>query len=146
MIQRLTILGLILCAALATTGCSQARIPEPADEKPEALKRINFEGKWDGRYEPSEGTPGEGKYEFNKEKDGRWEIKVSWMEGKDTFTMALEGERLGPDSLRLNGKYGDTSYWYIGRMKDNTMVLQYLSVEGKTGKSGSGVSRLTRPK
>ena len=97
------------------------------------------------RLSASEGEPGNGKYEFAKEKDGRWDVTVSWVEGKDTFTMTLQGERLGPDALRLNGKYRDTTYWYIGRMRDNTLVLQYLSIDGKSGKSGTGVSKLTRP-
>ena len=66
--------------------------------------------------------------------------------GSNTQKMQLKGERLGLDAMRLEGKDGDTSYWYIGRMEGSVLVLYYLSIEGMTGKSGSGVSRLTRPK
>jgi hypothetical protein len=110
-----------------------------------SVERVNFEGKWDGKYTPSRGEPGQGKYEFGKEKDGRWDITVSWVEGTETKSMKVMGERLGPDALRLEGKYGDTSYWYIGRMEGKTVVLRYLSVNEKTGESGTGVSELARP-
>ena len=115
-------------------------------DQPRAQEKVNFEGKWDGKYEPSQGKPGEGKYEFHKEKDGQWEVTVTWVEGKETRMMKLKGERLGPDALRLTGKAGETTYYYIGRMEGGAVVFHYLSIDGKTGKSGSGVSRLKRPK
>jgi hypothetical protein len=105
---------------------------------------INFDGTWDGKYQSNDGQTGEGKYEFHQEKDGRWDVTVSWDKG--TKMMQLKGERLGPDSLRLEGKFGDTTYWYMGRLESNDLVLRYLSVEQKTGTSGTGVSKLTRPK
>jgi hypothetical protein len=107
---------------------------------------VDFEGKWDGKYTPSRGEPGEGKYEFGKETDGRWDITVSWVEGKERKSMKVKGQRLGPDALRLEGKYDDTTYWYIGRLEGKTVVLRYLSVNEKSGESGTGVSELTRPK
>src|SRR4051794_10032741 len=114
MVQQLTTLGLTLCfVGLWAGGRGQGAA---AAEKPRAVGRVDFEGKWDGRYTPSRGEPGEGKYEFGKETGGRWEITVSWVEGKETKAMQVRGERLGPDALRLEGKYGDTTYWYVGRM------------------------------
>ena len=85
-----------------------------------------------------------GKYHFHKEKDGRFEVTVSWNVDKET--MQLQGERLGSDAMRLEGKHETTTYWYIGRMDGGELVLRYLSVDGKAGKSGSGESRLTRAK
>jgi len=113
------------------------------------VEPYNFEGKWDGKYKPDHGKPGVGKYEFGKEKDGGWDITVSWVdEHQKPQSMKVRGERLGPDAVRLEGKDGDTKYWYIGRLEDkNTkLVLRYLSVNEKTGESGTGVSELTRPK
>src|SRR4051812_9267527 len=103
MVQRLTTRGLILClAGLGCCGCGQSTPTAATEEKPQAtVERIDFEGKWDGNYTPSRGEPGEGKYEFGKEKDGRWDITVSWVEGKETKSMMVKGERLGPDALRL---------------------------------------------
>jgi hypothetical protein len=122
----------------------------PAAEAPQAaVERIDFEGKWDGKFTPSVGEPGEGKYEFGKEKDGKWDIKVSWLEDKKPKSMPVKGERLGPDALRLEGKYKDTKYWYIGRMegkKEKKLVFRYLSVNETTGESGTGESVLTRAK
>lgn len=148
MTHRLTAPGLTVClACLASCGGSQSTTTAAAEEKPRvAVERVDFGGKWDGKYKPSRGEPGEGKYEFGKEQGGRWDITVSWVEGKETKSMQVRGERLGPDALRLEGKYGDTAYWYIGRMEGETLVLRYLSVNEKTGESGSGVSELTRPK
>lgn len=148
MVRRLTTLGLILClAGLAWWWGSLNTAAAVDEEKPQiAVKRIDFEGKWDGKYTPTGGKPGEGKYEFGKEKDGRWDITVSWVEGEVPKSMKVRGERLGPDALRLEGKYGDTTYWYIGRMEGKMVVFRYLSVNEKTGKSGTGVSELTRPK
>jgi hypothetical protein len=148
MVQRLTSLGLALClAGLVSWARGQGAATAAAEEKPRAAtERIDFEGKWDGKYTPSRGEPGKGKYEFGKEKGGRWDITVSWVEGKETKSMTVRGERLGPDALRLDGKYGDTTYWYIGRLEGKAVVLRYLSVNEKTGESGTGVSVLTRPK
>lgn len=139
MTQRLPAFGLILCLA-AVTSCGFGQSMSQA-----VVERIDFEGKWDGKYKPTQGEPVEGKYEFGKETDGRWDITVSWVEGKETKSMKVKGERLGPDALRLEGKYGGTTYWYIGRSEGKTVVLRYLSVNEKTGKSGTGVSELTRP-
>jgi hypothetical protein len=94
---------------------------------------------------PSRGAPGEGKHEFSKEKDGKWDITVSWVHGNETLSMTVAGERLGPDSVRLEGKDKATKYWYIGRMESRALVLRYLSVNEETGESGTGVSVLTRP-
>lgn len=148
MVQRSTALGLTLClACLAAWGHGQNVTTAAAAKKPQAsTERLDFEGKWDGKYTPSHGEPGEGKYEFGKEKGGRWDITVSWVEDKQAKSMKVKGERLGPDALRLEGKYGDTTYWYIGRMEGKALVLRYLSVNEKTGNSGTGVSELTRPK
>lgn len=148
MTQRLKDLRLILClAGLAFWVSGQSTTPAAAQEKPQtAVERVDFEGKWDGKYKPSRGEPGEGKYEFGKEKGGRWDITVSWVEGKETKSMKVRGKRLGPDALRLEGKYGHTTYWYIGRMEGKALVFRYLSVNKKTGESGTGVSVLTRPK
>src|SRR5437764_15480433 len=106
MTQRLTVLGLTVClACLASCGCSQSTTTAPGEEKPRAtVERVDFEGKWDGKYTPSRGEPGEGKYEFGKERDGRLDITVSWVEDKETKSMKVSGERLGPDALRLEGK------------------------------------------
>ena len=147
MAQRLTALGLTFClAGLTSLGCGETTTTAPAEEKPRAtVERVDFEGKWDGKYRPTRGEPGEGKYEFGKEKDGRWGITVSWVEEKETKSMKVSGERLGPDALRLEGKYGGTTYWYIGRMEGKALVFRYLSVNEK-GESGTGVSELTRPK
>jgi len=147
MVRRATALGLILClTSLATLGCGQGTATTVLDDKPQVTPRTDFEGKWDGKYTPDHGKPGEGKYEFGNEKDGRWDITVSWVEDKDTKSMKVKGERLGPDALRLEGKYEDTTYWYIGRMEGTKLVFRYLSVNEKTGVSGTGVSELTRPK
>src|SRR3954466_5490401 len=126
MVQRLTALGLILCfAGLAFWGRIQSVKTAAAHEKAQAAsEQIDFEGKWDGKYTPTRGEPGEGKYAFGKENGGRWDITVSWVEGKETKSMKVRGERLGPDALRLEGKYGDTTYWYIGRMEGNALVLR----------------------
>jgi hypothetical protein len=147
MVQRLTALGLTLClAGLACWGRGQSTTTAAAEEKPRAAtERIDFEGKWDGKYKPTRGEPGKGKYEFSKEKGGRWDITVSWVEGKETKTMKVRGERVGPDALRLEGRYADTTYWYIGRMEGKVLVFRYLSVNEK-GESGTGVSELTQPK
>jgi len=149
MVQRLTVLGLALCVT-GLASCDRRQNPTAtvaAEEKTQvAIDRIDFEGKWDGKYKPSRGEPGEGTYEFGKEKADRWEITVSWVEEKKTKTMKVKGERLGPDALRLEGKYGDTTYWYIGRMEGKALLFRYLSVNQKTGESGTGVSELTRPK
>ena len=144
MVQRLTQLGLILCVAgLLSSGRSQ---DATAVEKPRAVtKCVDFDGKWDGKYTPTHGQPGKGKYDFGKEKNGRWDITVSWVEGDETKSMTVKGERLGPDALRLEGKYGDTTYWYIGRMEGKTLVFRYLSVNAQSGDSGTGISELTRP-
>ena len=107
------------------------------------VKKVVFEGKWDGKFENNKGETGEGKYLFHKEQEGRFDVTVSW--DNDMKKMEIKGERLGPDALRLEGKYKDTTYWYIGRVEGGGLVLRYLSVDG-TGQSGSGVSRLTRPK
>lgn len=108
-----------------------------------------FDGAWDGKFKDNENRSGQGKYLFGKEKDYRWEVTVSWidMDGA-TREMPVQGERLGPDALRLQGRYKDTTYWYVGRMEsqDGPLVLHYVSVDAKTGKSGSGVSTLTRSK
>ena len=145
MFQRRTALGLPLC--LASLLAWEHGQSVAADEKPRAAdERIDFDGKWDGKYTPTRGEPGVGKYEFGKEKNGQWDIVVSWVEGKETKSMKVRGERLGPDALRLEGKYGATMFWYIGRMEDKALVLRYLSVNEKTGESGTGVSVLTRPK
>jgi hypothetical protein len=148
MTQRLNAVGLTVCVAcLVSCGCSQSTTTAAVEQKPgAAVKRVDFEGKWDGKYTPSRGEPGEGKYEFGKEQDGRWDITVSWIEGKETKSMQVRGKRIGPDALRLEGKYEDTTYWYIGRMEEKAVVLRYLSVNEKTGESGTGVSVLTRPK
>ena len=116
-----------------------------ADQPPSKAKdKVVFEGKWDGKYENDQRETGQGKYEFHKEKDGRFEVTVSW--DMDTKKMQLEGERLGPDAIRLEGEYKGITYWYIGRKEGSGLVLRYLSVEGKTGNSGTGVSKLTRQK
>ena len=147
MAQRLPALGLILClAGIASCGCTQGGAT-PGKGKPKtAFERVDFEGTWDGKYTPSRGEPGVGKYEFGKETDGRWDITVSWIEGKETKSMKVKGERLGPDALRLEGKYEGTTYWYIGRREEKSVVLRYLSVNEKSGESGTGVSELSRPK
>lgn len=145
MTQRWPALSLILCFA-GLSSCGQITTPTELGNSQASVRHVDFEGKWDGKYTPSRGDPGEGKYEFGKEADGRWDITVSWQEGKETKSMKVRGERLGPDALRLEGKYGDTTYWYIGRMEGKTVVLRYLSVNKKSGESGTGVSELTRPK
>lgn len=140
MVHRLTALGLMAClAALAVASA--------ADEKPRpAVKRVEFEGTWDGKYKPTGGVAGKGKYEFGEEKDGKWDITVTWDEGTETKSMPVKGERLGPDALRLEGTYQETTYWYLGRKEGEKIVFRYLSVNKKTGMSGTGVSELTRPK
>lgn len=147
MTQRLPALGLILgLAGLTSCGCVQSTTTTDGRKPKAAVERVDFEGKWNGKYTPSRAEPGEGKYEFGKETDGRWDITVSWVEGKETKSMKVRGERLGHDALRLEGKYEGTTYWYIGRSEGKTVVLRYLSVNEKTGESGTGVSELTRPK
>jgi hypothetical protein len=139
MVQRSIAIGLLACLASFSTGAAAEKKPPPP------VERVDFEGKWNGKYTPSRGDPGEGKYDFGKEKDGRWDITVSWIEDNETKSMKVRGERLGPDALRLEGMYKDTTYWYIGRMEGKKLVLRYLSVNEKTGESGTGVSVLTRP-
>jgi hypothetical protein len=110
-------------------------------------EKVDFEGPWNGEYKDNENQTGKGKYLFHKEKEDRWEVTVSWVDKKgDTQSMQVKGERLGPDAVRLQGRDGDITYWYVGRMetKDGPFVLHYVSVNAKTGKSGSGVSTLTR--
>ena len=144
---RLTALALILSLAGLAFWARGQGTTTAAKEKPRpAVERVDFEGKWDGKFTPSRGAPGEGKYEFGKEKDGRWDITVSWLEGKESKSMPVKGERLGPDALRLQGKYKGTTYWYIGRREGKSLVFRYLSVDELTGESGTGVSVLTRPK
>ena len=60
--------------------------------------------------------------------------------------MKLTGQRLGHDTLRMEGEYDGTSYRYIGGMAGDELKLHYESFDKKTGVSGFGLSRLTRPK
>ncbi|MBM3995708.1 MAG: hypothetical protein FJ303_16385 [Planctomycetes bacterium] len=125
MTQQLPALRSILClAGLASCGCAPSTTTKDEAKHHAAVKRADFEGKWDGKYTPSRGKPGEGKYEFGKETDGRWDITVSWVDDKETKSMKVKGERLGPDALRLEGKYEGTTYWYIGRLEGETVVLR----------------------
>lgn len=150
MFQRVTTLGLSLCLGCLVSGvCGQGATNAPARGKPQArVEPYNFEGMWNGKFKPDHGKPGEGTYEFGKEKDGGWDITVSWVDEHNMpQSMKVRGERLGPDAVRLEGKNGATKYWYIGRLdeKNTRLVLRYLSVNEK-GESGTGVSELTRPK
>ena len=141
--SRVTVFGWIVCVANVMMWSLAIA---PAAEKEPAVKRVDFGGQWDGKYVPDnrKEPPGAGKYDFGKEKAGRWDITVTWIEDGVTKSMPVKGERLGPDALRLEGKYKDTTYWYIGRWDGKALVLRYLSVDAK-GKSGTGVSTLTRP-
>lgn len=112
-----------------------------------AAKADLFEGKWNGRYENDAGQKGTGTYVFHKEKAGRFEVTVTWRDEKGkSYEMKLQGERLGLDGASLTGEYEDDRYRYLGRMQKGALVLRYLSVNKKTGETGSGVSTLTRPK
>lgn len=94
MFQRLTTLGLSLClGCFVSGGCSQSATIAPTEGKPLAhVEPYNFEGKWDGKYKPEYGKPGEGKYEFGKEKDRGWDITVSWVD-----------EHNKPQSMKVRG-------------------------------------------
>jgi hypothetical protein len=107
----------------------------------EPKEMVDFAGKWDGRYLDSLGGKGQGVYEFGEEKDGRLTVKVSW--GQDQ-TMALTGERLGSDAMRLTGTSAGISYRYIGDVEKSGLLLHYNAEEGNSGKSHFGESRLTR--
>lgn len=141
MVHKITAFGLIIFL------CGAASLPTGAGATTHVGDITKFDGKWDGKYTPSDGEPGEGKYDFGQEKDGRWTITVTWIDKGTELSMKIKGERLGPDAVRLEGEYKDTTYWYIGRMENkNTLALRYLSVNHETGKSGTGQSVLTRPK
>ena len=138
--------SLLTCALFVAVG-GVFRFPGEgllsADQPPaKPNQKLDFKGTWDGTYVDDQGKTGKGTYKFHDEKKGRLKVTVSW--GK--YKMELEGERLGLDAMHLEGKDGDTTYRYIGRMEGSGLVLQYLSIDGKTGKSGSGVSKLTRQK
>ena len=101
---------------------------------------------WDGTYLDDQKMTGTGKYKFYDEEDGNLKVAVSWKDKKMILQkMELKGKRLGIDAMQLEGKHKDTTYRYMGRMEDSGLVLRYLSIDGK-GKSGSGVSTLTRQK
>lgn len=141
--RRILVACLFIVAILPQSSCTSQNLSHPT-----ATKKVEFEGVWDGEYKDNENRTGEGKYRFHKEKEGHWNVTVSWLEEGVTKEMPVKGERLGPDALRLQGRYKDTTYWYVGRMEsqDGPLVLHYVSVDAKTGKSGSGVSTLTRSK
>lgn len=103
-----------------------------------------FKGTWTAKYKDNQGKEGEGRYVFREDQNGGLVVAVSW----EKETMELKGERLGLDAVRLEGKHEKkyTTYRYIGRMEGKTLVLRYLSIDEKTGKSASGESRLTRAK
>jgi hypothetical protein len=121
---------------------SGGQTPAKPNDKP------SFKGKWDGAYVDEDGKPAKGEYEFHDEKDGQFEVKVSWHEKMNLQKMKLQGKRLGRDAMYLEGKHEDkdTTYRYMGRLEKGQLVLTYLSIEEKTGQSASGVSRLTRQK
>lgn len=105
-------------------------------------EKVIFQGKWDGKYRDNWGKEGQGVYDFRQTKEGRLDVTVSWEDHK----MELKGEQFGFGGVRLEGEYNGTTYRYLGRMEGGELVLNYLSVEEKTAKTGSGVSRLTRQK
>jgi hypothetical protein len=111
-------------------------------------EKSSFQGKWDGAYVDDEGKPGKGEYVFREEKDGQFEVSVSWKEKMKPQEMKLKGKRLGLDAMYLEGKHvaKDTTYRYMGRMENGQLVLNWLSIDEKTGQSGKGVSTLTHPK
>ena len=139
-------LRLIAACLLAIAFVSLSSCVRHDTAQQPATEKVDFEGDWDGKYTNNENQTGEGKYLFHKEKDSRWEVTVSWVDDGVTKTMQLKGERLGPDAVRMEGRNKDTTYWYLGRMEGSALVLPYLSVDAKSGKSGSGVSTLTRGK
>jgi hypothetical protein len=121
----------------------------PADPSPKkASEKAIFKGMWDGTYRDNEGNRGSGTYQFYDKEDGQLKVTVSWKDKKTMKLqeMKLQGKRLGLDAVSLEGKHGDTTYRYMGRMEKDKLMLYYLSIDETTGKSGSGVSTLTRQK
>jgi len=118
---------------------------EGANHDDKASEKAIFKGTWDGSYRDDQGDTGSGKYEFHDEKEGQLKVTVSWTDKEmKLHEMELQGKRLGLNAVYLEGKYCETTYRYLGRMKKGKLVLPYLSIEENTGKSGSGVSTLTR--
>ncbi len=125
----------------------QAAQVEIASLKAQELKgKVDFAGKWDGKFLDSMDGKGQGVYEFGEEKEDRLAVKVSWWRKDQIQMMKLTGERIGPDAMRLVGEHEGITYRYIGGMEKSDLVLHYIGEEGKSGKSHFGVSRLTRQK
>jgi hypothetical protein len=135
----------LMTLVLACLACDSFLSADPLPRKPS--EKAVFKGMWDGKYRDNDGTMGLGSYQFDDKGDGLLKVVVSWKDGNlKSYEMNLEGKRLGIDAMYLEGKYKDTTYRYMGRMNKGELMLQYLSIDEKTGKSGSGVSALTRPK
>ncbi len=113
---------------------------------PAAQQPAKFDGIWDGHFVDNNQDSGKGQYQFHEEKAGKFTVTVTWWDKKtnETKEMTLVGERLGPDALRMTGKYKDTTYRYIGSLEGIELVLNYRSIDAKGQMSGFGVSRLTR--
>lgn len=137
-------IGLFLFVAIGAVLLPSVDRLQSAD--PPAAKRDFFKGKWKGKYGP-EKMPLYGEYIFHAEADGgKLTVEVSLEKEK----MTLKGKRLGHDAMRLQGTHKDsvsgkvTTYWYMGKMGDRSLVLQWLAVEKDSQKTATGVSTLTR--
>jgi hypothetical protein len=150
-LARWTAIGMVLLVAASLAFMVPgARFLFTGQQPAKQDGKAAFEGMWDGSFkddpdETGKAATGNGKYLFHEEKEGRFDVSVSWNDGKYNGEMKLQGERLGLDAMRLEGKYKQTTYRYLGRMVDGKLVLRYLSID-ENGKSGSGVSTLTQPR
>lgn len=142
--ERLPLAALLLAALVAATIILGSDTVLAAEKPAKPEEKKDFKGTWDGVYIDNQKRSGKGEYHFRDEKDGEFEVSVSWKDkALKPYKMTLKGKRLGPDAVQLEGDHDGTKYRYLGRVEKGKLELYYLSIDEKTGQSGSGHSTLT---